>query len=253
MNYSEENLPPVLRAAFSTGEIALPNGASGQKLESNVSPDEAVILYSVVRALRPQSSAEIGLAQGASTVAILQAIRDNGGGLLHVMDPFQASYSNAGVAMVGAAGLESAWRFYRQFPEEVVPALPPLQFAFIDASHLFDLTLMEFVLVDKKLDVGGVIGFHDLWMPSLRKCIRYVLRNRAYKIHRPAAGPPPQRVWRQRRQSLVGKLLNAMPASRRIFSQDILLPWHSLGLGGNIAFLEKTAPDDRDWRFHQSF
>lgn len=40
--------------------------------------------------------------------------------------------------------------------------------------------MVEFILADKKLKVGGMIAFHYLWMPSLRKLLRYILRNRDY-------------------------------------------------------------------------
>lgn len=69
-------------------------------------------------------------------------------------------------------------QFYRKFAEEVFPNLSSLHFVFIDSSHLFDLTVTEFVLADKKLDVGGGMAFHDMWMPSLQTFVRYVLANR---------------------------------------------------------------------------
>jgi hypothetical protein len=93
-------------------------------LDLNVSQAEALKLYESVRELRPAASAEVGFAQGISALAILQALIDNGDGLHHVMDPFQAGYQDAGLAMVARACLESRFRFYRQFPEEVIPGLP---------------------------------------------------------------------------------------------------------------------------------
>ena len=70
---------------------------------------------------------------------------------------------------------------------------PRVQFAFIDASHLFDLSVLDFTLIDKRLDVGGVVGFHDLWMPSLQKLVRYILTNRDYVPYRCPGRPPADR------------------------------------------------------------
>ena len=43
------------------------------------------------------------------------------------------------------SGLAQRMHFTRSFPEVTVPELPALQFAFIDASHLFDLSVLDFV------------------------------------------------------------------------------------------------------------
>src|SRR5207253_9411867 len=108
------------------------------------------------------------------------------------MDPFQEKYEDAGLAMAARAGLDSRLQFHRKFAEEVLPTLPRLQFGFIDSSHLFDLTIEEFVMMDKKLDVGGMVAFHDMWMGSLQKFLRYVLSNRAYRLVRSFDAPLPQ-------------------------------------------------------------
>jgi hypothetical protein len=68
------------------------------------------------------------------------------------MDPFQDRFENVGLAMVERVDLNALIHFHRKFPEEVFPSLPSLQFVFIDASHLFDLTISDFVLADKKVE-----------------------------------------------------------------------------------------------------
>src|SRR5947209_6531734 len=158
-------LPATLRKALTDGKVYDSSGALVD-LHSNVSLEEAFHLYLAVRDLRPEVSVEVGFAQGVSAQAILQALEDSDQGLHHVMDPFQSRYAYSGVAMVERAGLSRRMIFHEKFAEEVIPALPEVGFAFIDASHLFDLTVSEFVLVDKRLKIGGVIGFHDMWMPA---------------------------------------------------------------------------------------
>jgi predicted O-methyltransferase YrrM len=224
-----------------------------QPLHSNISPDEALALYALVRQLRPRATAEIGFALGVSGLAILGALAANGGDSRHfVSDPFQTSLvSGQGLEHVRRAGLSDRLQFHEKFPEEVFPSLPPLQFAFIDASHLFDLTLLDFILVDKRLETGGVVGFHDLWMPSLKKVVRYLLANRAYRVH-PASPPGPAPSSRQRLSSSIKKLLRALPRADRFLAPEILQPWADFNLS-NMVFLEKLAPDQRDWRHHVAF
>jgi predicted O-methyltransferase YrrM len=258
--YGFSDLPPLLRELLETGQYRDASGQSHQ-LHSNISRDEAVALYALVCALRPRASAEIGFALGVSGLAILGALAANGGASRHhVADPQQTSLvANQGLEHVRRAGFSALLDFHEQFPEAVFPALPPLQFAFIDASHLYDLSILDFLLVDKRLDVGGVVGFHDLWMPSLQKVVRYILANRAYRIHpasyaigspssaNPSASPPPPSL-----STRIKHACRHLPRAENIFSPEFLHPWADFHLG-NMVFLEKTAPDTRDWRHHVAF
>jgi predicted O-methyltransferase YrrM len=241
-------LPEVLLQAFQ--EKTVFNGAGARvPMHSNVSEEECRRLHETVRAIRPAVSAEVGFAQGASTLAILQALHDNGAGMHHVIDPFQARFENCGLAMVERAGLGGRMQFYQKFAEEVLPSLPRLQFVFIDASHLFDLTLCEFVLADKRLDVGGVIGFHDLWMPSLRKLVRYILRNRAYEVYGNGGEAGARGGFLANAARSAARRLQG---GRHIFSREFLEPWTGLGLA-NMVVVRKTADDAREWDYHAEF
>lgn len=252
MDEALKTLPPILLEALETGRVWDESGNS-IPLDSNVSANEVLQLYQVVRHFKPSQSVEVGLAKGVSTLAILGAIAENGAGHHTVLDPFQANYGNAGIEMVRRAGLEEWWTFHRKFPEEVIPGLGNIQVAFIDGSHLFDFTLTEFVLVDRKLDIGGVVGFHDMWMPSLQCVFRFITGNRRYReFPRQADEVRCSRksnyVWKE----LIRKTLSRIPHAGEIFSQGFLRPWRNQGLG-NLVFLQKEGKDDRDWRFHRPF
>ena len=61
-------------------------------LDSNVSGEEATRLYTLVHARKPKATIELGLAQGISSLAITQALKDNTSGALHhIVDPFQST------------------------------------------------------------------------------------------------------------------------------------------------------------------
>lgn len=250
-NYSSSDLPEVLRSAFKNGTVFGPEGES-LPLDSNVSLEEATSLYSVVRRSKPSVSVEVGFVKGVSTLAILQALADNGHGVHHVIDPFQSQFGNAGLEMVRRAGLESYFQFHETFAENVIPSLPSIQFAFIDASHLFDLTLLEFVLVDKKLAFGGVIGFHDLWMPSLRKVLSYILTNREYQIYAQMDNPEDSKkaMIKENFKKNFSRLIARLPNADRIFAPDLLAYLPSLE---NLTIIEKLKDDNRDWRDHTNF
>ena len=251
MNMSIPKLHPILEEAFKSSQVTDDNGNS-IPLDSNISKEEAELLAAAVRDIRPLRSVEIGLAKGVSTIAILNALNSNGVGKHVVLDPFQDQYGNAGIEMVKRAGLEPWWDFHKKFAEEVLPNLQSIQFAFIDASHLFDLSLAEFVLVDKKLDVGGVIGFHDMWMPSLQKLLRFILLNRSYEVWCPAGFSHKQATPNLSLKRFAKQQIKKLPFAAKIVSPELLTPWETLNVS-NLVMIKKTAQDDRDWQHFQSF
>lgn len=245
---AEIPLPSILRQAFAD-KMTWNGHGERVPLHSNIAEEEAEQLYEVVRAVRPEHSLEVGFAQGISTLAILQALAHNEAGQHHVMDPFQDRFQNAGRALVERGGLTSFLDFHQVHAEEVIPGLPTVQFAFIDSSHLFDLTLLEFVLADKKLAPGGVLGFHDLWMPSIQAAVRYILTNRRYQcLELPGRPNTPKR---RRRRDYVAKMLKHLPHAGKVFRAEILEP--DAFSGTNMLFLRKLQQDDREWQFHQRF
>ena len=247
---SQQGLPEALLRAFDTKTV-FDECDKPLPLDSNVSLSEAQSLYDMVRTLGATHTAEVGLAKGISAMAICKALDDNNQGHHDVMDPFQANYGNAGVAMLHRAGLDKRVTFHRAFAEEVFPSLQELDFVFIDASHLFDLTLVEFVLADKKLRTGGVIAFHDMWMPSLRKVLRYVLTNRSYRIVKPAVSPGGP-VTPVSARPARWNLLRWVPLANRLLRPEILRRWQGFQ-ADNLVFVQKVAEDRRDWTHHQDF
>lgn len=246
-------LPQYLRDAFQRKTVFDEKGRE-IPIAGNVTLEEALALYRAVHTLAPSASVETGFAQGVSTIAILQAHADRGNGAHHVIDPFQAHYGDAGLESAARASLTAPLRFHRRFPDEVIPTLPRLQFAFIDSSHLFDHTIAEFVMIDRKLDVGGIIALHDLWMPALQRVIRYVLSNRAYDRVRTfdSATPTLTRPAPSEAISPLAHILRTFGRTRRLLRQDILKPWKEYKMP-NLVFLRKTDEDRRDWRFHRDF
>ena len=192
------------------------------------------------------------MAHGVSTLSILGAIAANGSGHHYVIDPFQRNYAYCGEAMIARAGLSALHTFLERYPEEVIPDLPGLQFAFIDSSHLFDLTILEFVLIDKKLDVGGIVALHDLWMPSIQAAVRFVLANRAYQIFRDVSTDVMNLSLQQAFKECIGQWLGKIPMADRFFTANVLRPWSAFR-AQNLMFLRKVSDDQRDWRFHQRF
>ena len=214
--------------------------------------DEALQIYSLVRSLRPQNTLEIGFCCGGSGLAILQALEDNDMGTHHAVDPYQSSYAaGMGERNVREAGLGHRLRLLGTFTENAFPHLPRVQFAFIDSSHLFDLTMLDFVLVDKLLESGSVLALHDTWMAAIQKLIRFILLNREYVVFRPSASPSSRVSLRSQLVQILRRICRSLPRSEQIFAPEFLTPWHCYNFS-NVAFLKKLGNDQRDWRsFHR--
>jgi methyltransferase family protein len=117
-----------------------------------------------------------------------------------------------------------------------------VRLAFVDGLHLFDAALVDFFYVDRLLEPGGAVVLDDLWMPSVRRLVAFVRRNRDYTLERrpPGPAPPPGRALRR--------------VARR-YARDPL-PLDRSGVkrsGRNACVLRKRADDARDWDFHRAF
>ncbi|HLQ60800.1 MAG TPA: class I SAM-dependent methyltransferase [Candidatus Acidoferrales bacterium] len=139
-------------------------------------------LYRLVRRIRPSAALEIGLGQGASTLAVLQALQELGGGRLVCVEQRRSA---PGLARLRSSGLLSQIELHLQPSHLALPRLLQkgvrIQFAFLDGRHLFDYLLVDLFYCDLLLDVGGVLVCDDARWPGLEKAVRFFESNRAYE------------------------------------------------------------------------
>jgi predicted O-methyltransferase YrrM len=126
------------------------------------------------------------MAYGLSTLAICGVHESRGEGEHIAIDPHQASdWRRIGLLNLERAGLSHRARVIEIPSDEALPRLRDegvrIDFALIDGMHLFDTTLVDFFHADRMLDVGGVVVFHDTWMPAIAQAADFVRTNRAYE------------------------------------------------------------------------
>ncbi len=215
-------------------------------LYSNISKSESVLLYNIVKQTKPEKSVEIGFAQGISTLAILQAIHDNKIGFHHAIDPYQHEYDYSGLTMVKKAGFSERFNFSEDFPENILPKIGPVDFAFIDASHLFCLSMMDFIFIDRILKVNGIIGFHDLDIKAIHKLITYIIRNRDYNILYKIDSKP---IYKSKFKS---ELFESPRNFLRTIYYELKKPPGFWGIG-NMIFLNKISNKGETYRKLKNF
>lgn len=246
--------PKFIQDILTSGKLPISSTVQ-VSVHSSVVLDEAKDLYQSVKDLSPINTMEIGLAYGLSALTFTQALNDfKSKGKHHAIDPFQEEFNTVGLKTVQFHGLSEYFVFHGQFPEKCQDSLPEVGLAFIDGSHLFDYTILDFMVCDRKLVSGGVIAFHDCSMKSVQKAIRYVLTNRSYEMWAPSnlINWNPPLTLAMFFKTVIGKTLRLIPGANNIFSPELLKPWHEIGRR-NLLFLRKKSQDQRDWRFHTKF
>jgi predicted O-methyltransferase YrrM len=162
-------------------------GLDGQehKLDSltRITVEAGSFLYRLCRDSGAERTLEIGCAYGFSTLYFLAAISANPAATHTAIDPYESN-GWAGIAVQNARAVGMG-RSFRLIEEKSFLAIPRLisdetqyDVIFIDGNHRYDDTLVEFTLCAQACKMGGNIVFDDMWMPSIRKAVSFVRRNR---------------------------------------------------------------------------
>ena len=179
----DTTLGPLLEQIYTSGKV---EDASGEQLDAfpaGLPREHALELARLVRSGGFSRTLETGMAYGLSTLAICEALPAGGSHI--AIDPYQSTdWRSIGMLNVERAGYEGRVRLVEERSDAALPRLVAegvrIDFALIDGLHLFDATLVDFYFVDRMLDVGGVVVFHDTWMPAVAQALAFVRANRAY-------------------------------------------------------------------------
>ena len=157
-----------------------------QTVDSGISLGHASALYEFVKKTKPKTILEVGMANGISAVAMLQALRENGSGELISIDPYQNSdWGGRGLKLIKECGLAGIHRLIEEPDYLALPRLleakQELDFAYIDGWHTFDYTLVDFWYIDKMLNINGTVAFNDCDMRAVSKVIGFLKTHRNYE------------------------------------------------------------------------
>lgn len=161
-------------------------GTNGELFEPDrvtvVGPEEGMWIYNLCRQLKPEKTAEVGLAYGYSTIYILAALHANGFGSHIAIDPYQSYFHDIGVHQPEKVDMTAAFRW---ICEKSVPAIADLarsgeffDFIFIDGSHRFDDALVDFTISAEVCAMDGHIILDDMWMPPIQRAVSFIRNNR---------------------------------------------------------------------------
>ncbi len=237
----------VIEQIYKTGYIEDSQGNRIKMFPTSIPYDEGVMLYNLIRSTRSTKTLEIGMAYGLSTLFMCQAHADNGNGQHIAIDPWEKTlWKSIGLAYIQRAGLSNILHLYEATSYEALPQLliekECFGVIFIDGTHLFDHTLLEFFYADKLLPSGGYIVFDDVTLPAIRKVLTFILRNRNYQLTSDL-GEHPLPLWKRwlkLARNVTQVPLDIMPAVRT-FSMR------------RYCVIQKLKDDDRKYYDYKTF
>ncbi len=246
----------IIQQLYQTGKAFDASGTAVDIYPVSIKPAEGELLYWLIRKNNVRRSLETGMALGLSSLHICQALKDSGGTQHVSIDPWQALwFKNIGVLNLQRANLAHLQRtLYCPSHEglsELIREREGFDFAFVDGNHRFEFVFTDFFLADKILNVGGLITFHDTWMPSIRKVVSFILRNLAgqYELLPDSLNVPPSRIHG------IGRFIKMMATDPRDAGVAVLFGRRTFN---NICVFRKTAQPplevtDLAWDFYRSF
>jgi len=169
----------VLRQMLVTGKTKSWTGEE-LPLESASTVNNLRVLRRYIQAAKPKRTMEIGLAYGASALAILATQAENGGEFSHMaVDPLQTSlWKRGAVRAITDAGFSSRFELVEKSSSlalpELVTAGASFDLIYIDGLHVFEHTFIDFYYSAALVATGGVILFDDSRSPHVDKVIRFV-------------------------------------------------------------------------------
>jgi predicted O-methyltransferase YrrM len=241
----------ILEQVFEQSGFVFSNGEKFN-LHSNTPKGQCEFLQQIIKENGFKKSIEIGFAYGISSIAICEAIKNNGGNKHLIIDKFQnEGWEGKGLLLAKAAGYLPMIDLREEFCYQVLLTLlkeeTRYDFAYIDSVKEFDWILVNFFYLDKILEVGGIIALDDVMWPGIRKVARFVTRLPNYKV---------VKQFPESSKNLKGsinKLVNYIPYKDKFFRNDILDNDHSLGINSRCVAFRKTEEDTRNWDWFKDF
>ncbi len=163
---------------FSTDIRTAEDGRIYRPNETSLRLDEAMELQRLVRDHDSHNVLELGLALGASAVAIAEELELKSEPTRHtVLDPFQDHFRGLGLRELELHSLRGRVDFRPVLSED-----SSFDLIFHDGSHSVGNKVTDAFFGDRCLREGGVFAFHDAFLHATVACVRYLVIERNYRV-----------------------------------------------------------------------
>lgn len=178
------------------GESQLGTGGLRHPIDDStrISVAQGIYLYDICLSIRPKETLEIGLAFGFSTIFILAALADGGGGRHTAIDPHQrTTWQGIGLSHATELADSTHGLHFKCLAERSDRAIVDLirkkrrfELIFIDGNHRFDDVLIDFTLSAQLCSIAGYIVLDDMCLPSVRLVASFIRKNRSDFVEMPS-------------------------------------------------------------------
>ena len=141
---------------------------------SDMCEPDRVMLYALVRGLRPSRVLEIGARWGGGARIISAALEDSGFGKAIGIDPEPQNFRPSQKNLFNHYELMEGYS-PGAVPSAVAKLGGPIDFAFIDAMHTHDHVFADFNAVIPHMEAGGHVLLHDAFHIGINTAIEKVL------------------------------------------------------------------------------
>ncbi|RZK12986.1 MAG: class I SAM-dependent methyltransferase [Flavobacterium sp.] len=256
--YQYQNVKELLVEIFQSQKVTDENGLS-YELHSHTGIDQGLLLQRIIKEIKPKKSLEIGLAYGISSLFILEALEEiRGNKCIHyIFDPSPDIYwNNIGLHNIKKAKYEHLVSFHKVLSEDglidLITRKERIQFAYIDSTKVFDVLLVDFYLINKLLDVGGVIIFDDCGFPGIRKLVRYISKLPFYEIYA-TYHQDKETLKKSNIKAFASFILRNMPFSKKVFPGLNFTTDQKNRINFHCIAFRKKAEDNRSWDWSIDF
>lgn len=145
--------------------------------------DVIYLMYNLCRMINAKSVIEVGIYKGACSIALAQALADNGGGEIHCIDIYDTNFSMIKAAIVDPEKLVNLF-FHHGDSISVVESgtLPQSDLIFIDADHQYGPVKKDVQKYWPLLAPGGILAMHDTIMHEGTRLVANELFQNEYKV-----------------------------------------------------------------------
>lgn len=123
-----------------------------------------LVLYLLIKSLKPENVVETGVAEGISTSVILKALMENGKGSLFSID--LAATDPGRIGLVIPNSLRDRWHFFPGNSLEILPnllaKLRTIDLFYHDSDHSYRHMITEYKLVWPYLTTNGILCSDDI-------------------------------------------------------------------------------------------
>ena len=181
------SLEKFIASTYETGMIRDERGVEHSIHPDSVSLRRGAFLHDLIRSERASVTLEIGMAWGLSTLAMVQALVENGARRRShvVLDPHQKSlYGGAALRALRETGAAKFVEFHEENSMTMLPRLVErnrsFDIVFVDGRHVFDGVFLDFIYADWLVRPGGVIVLDDTFADPIHLTCRFAETNFEY-------------------------------------------------------------------------